>query len=81
MVLLPLSEEPLEGQRRAPHCVLPVEVDIHGGCSVPLRDAKPPCGSMAYEWNGNCYLPSFPARRESTSQQPAQSGADGGTAW
>jgi hypothetical protein len=48
------------------------------GLMAPEADMEAPSG---YEWNGSFYPPSFPARRKSTSQQPAQSGADGGTAW
>jgi hypothetical protein len=45
-------------------------VEIRGGCWYALRDALPPCKEDAYDWNRACYLPSYPARRQQTSQQP-----------
>jgi eukaryotic-like serine/threonine-protein kinase len=66
---VPMPEEPLEGQRRAPHCKPPLET-INGGCWVESRTAKPPCGDLAYEWKGNCYVPYFNPPRKPTSEPP-----------
>ncbi|HEX8701394.1 MAG TPA: serine/threonine-protein kinase [Myxococcaceae bacterium] len=57
-----MPKGPFPGQHLAP-CKLRYEEEIRGGCWVPLR-MKPPCGREAYEWNGTCYLASFPAERE-----------------
>ncbi len=73
-VTLPLPEQPLPGQNRAP-CTRAGEVAIHGGCWHPLgHTLKPPCKEEskddAYLWKGACYLPSYPAGREPTSHPP-----------
>ncbi len=67
---MPLPEEPLEGQRRAPRCEPPVEITINGGCWIQVAGVKPPCGKRAYEWKGACYMPSVPPEREPTSDKP-----------
>jgi hypothetical protein len=64
---LPMPEKPFPGQRTPP-CTRHGEVEIRGGCWYALRDALPPCKEDAYDWNRACYLPSYPARRQPTSQ-------------
>jgi serine/threonine protein kinase len=65
----PMPEKPFEGQRTPP-CTRHGETEIRSGCWYALRDAPPPCREDAYDWNGACYLPSYPARRQPTSQPP-----------
>jgi hypothetical protein len=66
---LPMPEKPFPGQRTPP-CNRNGEVELRGGCWYRLGDATLPCREDAYEWNRACYLPSYPARRQPTSQQP-----------
>jgi hypothetical protein len=66
---LPIPRTPLKGQRRAPHCLPAVEVTINGGCWAVARASKPPCGDN-YEWQGLCYVPTFPVPRQPTSDPP-----------
>ncbi len=66
---LPMPEKPFPGQRTPP-CNRNGEVELRGGCWYRLGDATLPCREDAYEWNGACYLPSYPARRQQTSEQP-----------
>jgi hypothetical protein len=66
---LPMPEKPYPGQRTPP-CNRHGEVEIRGGCWYRLGDAPPPCTDDAYEWKKACYLPSYPARRQPTSQPP-----------
>jgi hypothetical protein len=66
---LPMPEKPFPGQRTPP-CTRHGEVEIRGGCWYRLADALPPCKEDAYDWNRACYLPSYPARRHPTTQQP-----------
>ncbi|MBN1210266.1 MAG: serine/threonine protein kinase [Myxococcaceae bacterium] len=66
---LPMREKPFEGQRKPP-CTRHGEVEIRDGCWYRLADAPPPCKEDAYDWNGACYLPSFPTRRQPTSDPP-----------
>jgi hypothetical protein len=66
---LPMPEKPFPGQRTSP-CNRNGEVELRGGCWYALRDATLPCREDAYDWNGACYLPSYPARRQPTTQQP-----------
>jgi tRNA A-37 threonylcarbamoyl transferase component Bud32 len=66
----PMPEEPLEGQRRAPHCRPPAEVTINEGCWMALRDVKPPCGELTYEWKGGCYVPTYSPPRRPTAEPP-----------
>jgi serine/threonine protein kinase len=63
-----VPETPLKDQRRAPHCLAPVEVTIHGGCWVELPTMKPPCKDPLYEWQGRCYVPSLKRPRQPTSE-------------
>ncbi|HVG60977.1 MAG TPA: serine/threonine-protein kinase [Hyalangium sp.] len=66
---LPMPEKPFPGQRTPP-CNRNGEVELRGGCWYALRDATLPCKEDAYEWNRACYLPSYPARRQPTTQPP-----------
>jgi hypothetical protein len=66
----PVPETPLKDQRRAPRCIPPVEVTIHGGCWVELPTMKPPCKDLFYEWQGRCYFPSLTPPRQPTSEPP-----------
>jgi hypothetical protein len=72
-VTLPLPDQPLPGQNRAP-CKRMGEVEIRGGCWRGVPDAKPPCKEEgkeeAYEWGRICYVPSYPAGREPISSPP-----------
>jgi len=66
---LHMPDKPFPGQRTPP-CNRNGEVEVRGGCWYALRDATLPCREDAYDWNGACYLPSYPARRQPTTQQP-----------
>ncbi|MDY7227193.1 serine/threonine protein kinase [Hyalangium rubrum] len=66
---LPLPANPFPGQRRPP-CNKYGEVELRGGCWYALRDAQSPCREDAYDWKGDCYLPSFPPRRQPTAHPP-----------
>ncbi len=66
----PVPQTPLKEQRRAPHSLPPVEATINGGCWVAVPEVKPPCGPPSYEWQGACYVPSFPRQRQPTSEPP-----------
>jgi hypothetical protein len=72
-VTLPLPEQPLPGQNRAP-CKRMGEVEIRGGCWHRVPEATPPCKEggkeEAYAWKGICYVPTYPAGREPTSSPP-----------
>jgi hypothetical protein len=65
----PLPEHPLPGQRRPP-CNRGSESEIRGGCWYELARSRPPCKADAYEWKGACYVPSFPAQRQPTTDPP-----------
>ncbi|HEX8706066.1 MAG TPA: serine/threonine-protein kinase [Myxococcaceae bacterium] len=64
-----MPKEPLPSQLRAP-CKAEYEEVIRGGCWVPIDKKKPPCGKDAYDWEGRCYAPSYPAGRPATSGTP-----------
>lgn len=64
---LPIPEQPLPGQRRAP-CDRG-EVVIQGGCWIPWTTRVPPCGDQAYEWKGACFLPRLGRSRVPTTEQ------------
>ena len=70
---LPMPEKPLPGQRTPP-CNKMGEVAIRKGCWFRIADAKPPCKEAgkedAYDWQGACYLPSYPPWRQPTSHPP-----------
>jgi hypothetical protein len=67
----PVPETPLKDQRRAPRCLPPVEIIIHGGCWVELPSMKPPCKAPLHEWQGGCYMPSLNRPRQPTSEPAA----------
>ncbi|ADO69730.1 serine/threonine protein kinase [Stigmatella aurantiaca] len=66
---LPMPARPFPGQRKPP-CNRKGESEIRGGCWYLLGAAKPPCGEDAVDWQGGCYVPSFPREREPTSGEP-----------
>lgn len=65
----PLPEKPLPGQRQPP-CVPRIETVLRGACWVHVGNMSPPCGTTAYEWDGKCYIASFNAPRQPTSNPP-----------
>jgi hypothetical protein len=67
-VARPLPEKPFPSQRQPP-CAPRIEAAIRGVCWVELG-AKPPCGNIAYEWEGKCYIPSISPPRQPTSNPP-----------
>jgi hypothetical protein len=67
-VARPLPEKPFPGQRQPP-CIPRIETVLRGACWA-LLDAKPPCSSIAYEWEGRCYIPSMSQGRQPTSNPP-----------
>ncbi|MFL5349559.1 MAG: serine/threonine-protein kinase [Hyalangium sp.] len=69
VVGLRMPDGPFPGQRTPP-CSKGGEEEIRGGCWYGLRNLAPPCKDDAYEWQGACYLPSYPPRRRSTSGSP-----------
>ncbi|HYH95547.1 serine/threonine-protein kinase [Hyalangium sp.] len=62
----PMPEGPFPGQRKPP-CNRGGEEVIRGGCWYALRNLTPPCKEDAYDWDGACYLPSYPPRRRPAS--------------
>jgi hypothetical protein len=56
----PLPKEPLKGQKRPP-CTRYVEVELVGACWAPHK-LKAPCPETIFEYQGECYLPSFSAK-------------------
>jgi predicted Ser/Thr protein kinase len=68
-VAVDVPREPLRGQRRPP-CHPTGEVELHGGCWVQIGTTQAPCGTAGFEWDGKCYLPSFPTQRQPTSDTP-----------
>ncbi len=70
---LPMPEKPFPGQRTPP-CNKMGEVEIRKGCWFRVADASPPCKEKgkedAYDWQGACYLPSYPPWRQPTSHPP-----------
>jgi serine/threonine protein kinase len=64
-----LPEDPLPGQLRAP-CRRRGSVEINGGCWAPWRGLSPPCGSGAYEWKNECFMPIWEQGRPPTSKKP-----------
>jgi serine/threonine protein kinase len=61
----PVPPEPLAGQRLPP-CKKP-QVEINGGCWIPIAGESPPCIETTYEWRKQCYMPFFSPPRPSTS--------------
>jgi serine/threonine protein kinase len=67
---LPMPKQPFPGQRKPP-CDPIAERDINGGCWLgPIGTRKPPCGNVAYDYDGGCYAPNFNAPRQPTSNPP-----------
>ncbi|HVG61092.1 MAG TPA: serine/threonine-protein kinase [Hyalangium sp.] len=68
-----MPEKPFPGQRTPP-CNRVGEVVIRGGCWFLLGAARPPCKEEgkedAYDWQGACYIPSYPHGRQPTSNPP-----------
>ena len=62
-----VPKEPLPNQRRPP-CKKP-QVEINGGCWIPVADEAPPCIQSTYEWRRQCYFPVSHPSRPSTSGQ------------
>ena len=56
----PLPKEPFKGQKRPP-CTRYVEVELVGACWAPHK-LKAPCPETLFEYQGECYLPSFSAK-------------------
>ncbi|AKI99461.1 hypothetical protein ATI61_109334 [Archangium gephyra] len=56
----PLPKEPFKGQKRPP-CTRYTEVELVGACWAPHK-LKAPCPETLFEYQGECYLPSFSAR-------------------
>jgi hypothetical protein len=64
----PLPKEPLKGQKRPP-CTPYVEVELVGACWAPHK-LKAPCPQTLFEYQGECYLPSFSAKPPPSSVEP-----------
>ncbi|WNG53914.1 hypothetical protein F0U59_03245 [Archangium gephyra] len=60
MLARPLPKEPLKGQKRPP-CTRYTEVELVGACWAPHK-LKAPCPDTLFEYQGECYLPSFSAK-------------------
>jgi hypothetical protein len=56
----PLPKEPFKGQKRPP-CTRYTEVELVGGCWAPHK-LKAPCPQDLFEYQGECYIPSFSAK-------------------
>jgi len=56
----PLPKEPFKGQKRPP-CTRYTEVELVGACWMPHK-LKAPCPEDLFEYQGECYVPSFSAR-------------------
>jgi hypothetical protein len=56
----PLPKEPLKGQKRPP-CTRYTEVELVGACWAPHK-LKAPCPETIFEYQGECYIPSFSAK-------------------
>jgi len=67
---LPMPKQPFPGQRKPP-CDPVMEKVINGGCwAGPIGSRQPPCGNVAYDYDGGCYMPSLAAPRQPTSDPP-----------
>jgi hypothetical protein len=64
----PMPRAPFEGQRKPP-CLKGTEVELHGGCWVPL-EYKAPCPKSTAELNDKCYMPVRQKPPEPRSLQP-----------
>ncbi|MFY0524612.1 hypothetical protein ACN28I_16080 [Archangium gephyra] len=56
----PLPKEPFKGQKRPP-CTRYTEVELVGACWMPHK-IKAPCPEDLFEYQGECYVPSFSAK-------------------
>jgi len=56
----PLPKEPFKGQKRPP-CTRYTEVELVGACWMPHK-LKAPCPEDLFEYQGECYVPSFSAK-------------------
>ena len=56
----PLPSKPYKGQKRPP-CTRYTEVELVGACWAPHK-LKAPCPETLFEYQGECYLPSFSAK-------------------
>jgi hypothetical protein len=56
----PLPKEAFKGQKRPP-CTRYTEVELVGGCWMQ-HVLKAPCPETLFEYQGNCYAPSFSAK-------------------
>lgn len=65
----PMPPVPFNNQRKPP-CEPRMETAINGGCWISIGRMDPPCGAKAFEWEGQCYTPSFDILRQPTSDQP-----------
>jgi len=65
----PMPPQPYPGQRRPP-CD-PPERAINGGCWLgPFEGHKSPCGDRMFDYEGKCFLASYPPERQPTSEEP-----------
>jgi hypothetical protein len=67
---LEMPRTPFKGQRtpgRDGKCPWRSETPINGGCWMGMK-MEPPCGQEAYEYEGVCYRPTFPAKPEPRSE-------------
>jgi hypothetical protein len=60
MIARPLPREPFKGQKRPP-CTRYAEVELIGACWAPHK-LKAPCPDSLFEYQGECYIPSFSAK-------------------
>jgi serine/threonine protein kinase len=58
-----IPKDPQPGQRKPP-CTLPRETTIRGTCWILV---PPPCLKSDFEWENRCYMPSYNAPRQPTS--------------
>ncbi|HYO56301.1 hypothetical protein [Archangium sp.] len=56
----PLPKEPFKGQKRPP-CTRYTEVELVGACWAPHK-LKAPCPEDLFEYQGECYMPTFSAK-------------------
>jgi hypothetical protein len=64
----PLPREPFKGQKRPP-CKRYSEVELIGACWTPHK-LKAPCPEDLYEYQGECYVPSYSAKPPPQSIEP-----------
>jgi hypothetical protein len=60
VIARPLPREPFKGQKRPP-CTRYAEVELIGACWAPHK-LKAPCPDSLFEYQGECYIPSFSAK-------------------